>query len=337
MSGPEYDPEFEAYLRRRVRFDRRLHKSLARLEPPAELDRIVIGMAREAIQAPPGTPLFRAPKWAAPLAMAACLLMSFSLMLDVGLREATHHDALNGPLMVDMSPAPQVPMPESAPAPAAEPPSAATPVDSSPAIATRAAHQRVASINRVQGAPSRILARLSTAVAMATAAAPAAPPTASYASRQEEPESGHYSGGYAASPIRLAAAAPEMETVVVVGTRIHYEGQVESVAASSAISVQSLAEAGDTRVEPAIPDLPPSLLGSKAARAAARNLAGSASPATEADLRAHPDPKAWLDHIEKVRAAGLISAADLELKLFRDAYPAYPVPSELHPADGGVQ
>ena len=262
--------------------------------------------------------------------------MSFSLMLDVGLREATHHDALNGPLMVDMSPAPQVPMPESAPAPAAEPPSAATPVDSSPAIATRAAHQRVASINRVQGAPSRILARLSTAVAMATAAAPAAPPTASYASRQEEPESDHYSGGYAASPIRLAAAAPEMETVVVVGTRIHYDGQAMAIAAPSA-AIQSLEELSDSRPEPAIPDLPPSLLGSKAARAAARNLAGSASPATEADLRAHPDPKAWLDHIEKVRAAGLISAADLELKLFRDAYPAYPVPSELHPADGGVQ
>ena len=103
MSGPEYeyDAEFEAYLRRRVRLDRRF-RAFDRLEPPAELDRIIIRQAREAIQVPASAPAFRTPKWAAPMALAATLLVSFSLLLDVGLRQAAHHDALSAPMVVEM-------------------------------------------------------------------------------------------------------------------------------------------------------------------------------------------------------------------------------------------
>jgi hypothetical protein len=103
MSGPEYeyDAEFEAYLRRRVRLDRRF-RAFDRLEPPAELDRIIIRQAREAIQVPASVPAFRTPKWAAPMALAATLLVSFSLLLDVGLRQAVHHDALSAPMVVEM-------------------------------------------------------------------------------------------------------------------------------------------------------------------------------------------------------------------------------------------
>ena len=103
MSGPEYeyDAEFEAYLRRRVRLDRRF-RAFDRLEPPAELDRIIIRQAREAIQVPANAPAFRTPKWAAPMALAATLLVSFSLLLDVGLRQAVQHDALSAPMVVEM-------------------------------------------------------------------------------------------------------------------------------------------------------------------------------------------------------------------------------------------
>jgi hypothetical protein len=92
MSGPERDDDFEAYLRRRARFDRRL-KSLDRLEPPLELDRIIIGQARQAIQGAPPVPLFRAPRWALPMGMAATILISLSVLLDLGVRDAIRKDA----------------------------------------------------------------------------------------------------------------------------------------------------------------------------------------------------------------------------------------------------
>jgi hypothetical protein len=92
MSGPERDDEFEAYLRRRARIDRRL-KSLDRLEPPLELDRIIIGQARQAIQGAPPVHMFRAPRWALPMGMAATILISLSVLLDLGVRDAIRKDA----------------------------------------------------------------------------------------------------------------------------------------------------------------------------------------------------------------------------------------------------
>ena len=92
MTGLERDDEFEAYLRRRVRIDRRL-RSLDRLEPPAELDRIIIGQARQAIQGAPPVPMFRAPRWALPMGMAATILISLSVLLDLGVRDAIRKDA----------------------------------------------------------------------------------------------------------------------------------------------------------------------------------------------------------------------------------------------------
>lgn len=97
MSGPERDDDFEAYLRRGARFDRRL-KSLDRLEPPLELDRMIIGQARQAIQGAPPVPLFRgsghpAPRWALPMGMAATILISLSVLLDLGVRDAIRKDA----------------------------------------------------------------------------------------------------------------------------------------------------------------------------------------------------------------------------------------------------
>ena len=92
MTGPERDDEFEAYLRRRVRIDRRL-RSLDRLEPPAELDQIIIGQARQAIQGAPPVPMFRAPRWALPMGMAATILISLSVLLDLGVRDAIRKDA----------------------------------------------------------------------------------------------------------------------------------------------------------------------------------------------------------------------------------------------------
>jgi hypothetical protein len=336
MSGPEYDPEFEAYLRRRVRFDRRLPRSLSRLEPPEDVDRIVIAMAREAIQPLPNAPLLRAPRWAIPLVMAASVLVSFALMLEVGLRPTPYKMMSSAPVIVELSnPAPE-------PAPPARPESATerlaresrvgTP---SPRVAEKApearrpglwaaVRQRLA-LNR--GTPHRAIASSPAAAAAAPSAEPVT--TANFANRvANDGDQGRYGGGgdYVPASIRLASNGREMQTVVVVGTRVHFDRGMPL----GSIRVQTYSDYALERhpVQPAaIPDLPSGLLEEgRTARPAVRSLAGSASPEAEEERRAHPDPKEWLEHIREVRSEGLEDAADQELKLFRDAYPAYPVP-----------
>jgi hypothetical protein len=92
MSDPEQDDEFESYLKRRVPIKKGT-TPVDRLEPPAELDRIVIGQARQAIQGPTPMPVYRAPKWALPTALAASILISFAVLLGLSVRAAKHADA----------------------------------------------------------------------------------------------------------------------------------------------------------------------------------------------------------------------------------------------------
>jgi hypothetical protein len=91
MSDSEQDDEFEAYLKRRTPIDKRM-SSLDQLEPPPELDRIVIGKARKAIHGGSPFNLYHAPKWALPVGLAATILISFAVLLDLGVR-AKRNDA----------------------------------------------------------------------------------------------------------------------------------------------------------------------------------------------------------------------------------------------------
>jgi hypothetical protein len=213
MSGPEYDPDFEAWLRGRARLDRRLPRSMTRLEPPAELDRIVIGMAREAIHPLPNAPLFRAPKWAVPLAMAASLLVSFTLMLDVGLRQGMPQEAVSEPVVVEMT-NPTAP-PAQAPAAALAVPAAPT-TRESPRVSTFHMFRQRLAANRLSSSHHG---------AVASTPAPAVAAADAEGARAAEPaaagvEEARYGGGHAPAPFRLASAPPEMDTVVVIGTRI---------------------------------------------------------------------------------------------------------------------
>jgi hypothetical protein len=85
VSDSEHDDEFEEYLKRRVPIDKGANP-LEPLEPPPELDRIVIGKARKAIQGAAPIHLYRAPKWALPVGLAATILLSFAILLDLGVR-----------------------------------------------------------------------------------------------------------------------------------------------------------------------------------------------------------------------------------------------------------
>jgi hypothetical protein len=82
VTDPERDEEFEAYLHRRSVLSIRA-QSDEKLEPPADLDAIVLRKARQAIHSPQQMPLYRAPRWALPVALAATVLLCISVALNV--------------------------------------------------------------------------------------------------------------------------------------------------------------------------------------------------------------------------------------------------------------
>jgi hypothetical protein len=111
-----------------------------------------------------------------------------------------------------------------------------------------------------------------------------------------------------------------MEIVTVIGTRVHEAYAMSAVAASPVTSISSEA------IESApsyVPDI--------------SNIQIEGGPSWAAERHRHPNPKVWLDHIRKMRAAGLAAAADQELRRFHDAYPDFPTPSDAPSTDGGAQ
>jgi hypothetical protein len=80
MTG--HDDEFDDFLRRRRPMFERPNDDL---EPPAELDRIVLRQAREAIEMEKPARVFRAPYWSMPVALAATLVLAFTIILRVGM------------------------------------------------------------------------------------------------------------------------------------------------------------------------------------------------------------------------------------------------------------
>lgn len=84
MTEPEHEKAFEDYLSRRAGISARLTESDG-LEPPAELDRIVLANAREAIRIRSSPPPFRFARWAVPFGAVATVVLSFAVVLHLGL------------------------------------------------------------------------------------------------------------------------------------------------------------------------------------------------------------------------------------------------------------
>lgn len=122
-----HEDEFETYLRQRSVLPGRLTSS-ERIEPPKDLDAIVLERARRAIHAPPPMRLYRAPRWALPVALAATLLLSFSIVLNISLTmRPPAQPASTGETARAVAPPPAArQQPASAPAPASPPPATMT-------------------------------------------------------------------------------------------------------------------------------------------------------------------------------------------------------------------
>jgi hypothetical protein len=257
VSDSEQDDDFEAYLKRRVP----LHKGGTppdRLEPPPELDRIVIGNARRAIQGAAPVRLYKAPKWALPVGLAATIVLSSVVVLELGLR-AKQPVVAQEPVETEL---------------VAEAPEA------SALAAPDAATQGTSTAAHKPGAKSQ----------------------------------GHRSAAKAAKHIRLPAipttpwppaVAPNTAPAVVADT----PGQPDAESARTRLARVEVAAARLRDAE------------TVAARSASQTAASPAPPT-------HLDPATWLRQIEKLRSEGQAAEAERQMKLFREAYPAYPIANE---------
>ncbi len=174
MSDSEQDDEFEAYLKRRTPIDKGT-RSREQLEPPPELDRIVIGKARKAIQGASPLNMYHAPKWALPVALAATILISFAVLLDLGVRakrnDASLQAARSETLAAPDSPAPL--RPGSAPAPLHAPSiSAAVPLPAPAPTVGEVANTTPAASAEVEFTSDRARTRLARAEKAAKRARP---------------------------------------------------------------------------------------------------------------------------------------------------------------------
>jgi hypothetical protein len=76
------DDEFEDFLTRRKPIFRGIEDPL---EPPDELDRLVLHQAREAVEGARPQHVYKGPRWGAPLAIAATLVLALTVILQVGM------------------------------------------------------------------------------------------------------------------------------------------------------------------------------------------------------------------------------------------------------------
>jgi len=285
MTGP--DDEFDDFLTRRKPVFRRTSDDP--LEPPAELDRLILSRAREAISAEPPQRVFRAPRWGMPVALAATLMLAVTVVMHVGSQKPAA-----APTVALRSISREIPDPAAAPpsAPAME---SASPA-SSAADAAYALHDESATDGPIvvdlsspmsdkqeqaRHEPAR-RARAAEVYANTAQPAPAAPP-AGFVSEQEAaryappPEAGSGSR-------TLAREVPAPASGVVVNG-----------ARAEATST------GELRTDTA------------AVKAAAD------APAYRRDS------KTWMAEIERLRAAGDVARAEAELEEYKRAHRAYAV------------
>ena len=343
MTDPEHDEAFETYLKRRSVFPEALDEEL---EPPGALDQRVLDKARQAIRAQAAPDhgkqqMARAPRWAMPVALAATILLCLSVVLNISLN--TNRPAPNPQRMsaargaaekkVAGLTAPQPPMvaertPEMPP-PANAPAVAAAPVASAPPQAAAAAPS--------VPPPQAAAAASSAPPAQAAAAAPSVPPPQAVAAASSAPPAQAAAAAPSAPPAQAAAAVPSAPAQAI--------ARVPGAAGSSAAYGESTAQADTGTDVPRIASRSAADNAATLEKRADASASGTTPVAPAGDrqtdagensgyvtrqaVRAaaagpHPtDPKAWLQQIDALRAAGKIDRANTEMHRFRAAFPGY--------------
>jgi len=321
MSDSGHDDELEAYLKRRAPFQKGI-KPPDRLEPPPELDRIVIGNARKAIQGATPVPLYRAPKWALPAALAATIVLSFAVILELGLRARQPAPA---PEPIDTEIVADAPLITPAPAVAA------------PEIPTAEANSHVAG----SGANGRQSASRVAATAR-SAAAPKANPPAKAVARLRLPAiptdpwppvaaSNISAATDAAQPQPDEKARTRLARVEVAQSRSRVDAESSDEATPSISNAEPNPSAGAPPRVAYAPARPPTMQTPNVVTLEEVIVTG---PAPSHHARAaHLDPATWVSEIEKLHNSGHTAEAERQIKRFREAYPVYPLPTQAAAAD----
>jgi hypothetical protein len=92
MSELEREADLQEHLERRSRLQRKLTE-IDRLEPPEELDRIVLSRARVAIEGNEGMPLYRSLRSSLPFGLAATLVLVITVVIATHPRSRPHPTA----------------------------------------------------------------------------------------------------------------------------------------------------------------------------------------------------------------------------------------------------
>jgi hypothetical protein len=395
MTDPGQDEAFETYLKRQSVLPSEL-LSDDRLEPPAALDAMVLKKAREAIKAPAAPDqgrqqMYRAPRWAVPVALAATIMLCLSVVMNISLntnrptpaanlqrmtaaradvnartegnisadrRESVPGDipsreiilpeakvassaAPHPPVVAEQAPGPpppaSAPMAQ-APAPAAAPGAlgsgAPTHAKTAPDALARAAPAPGAMREASSAYPEsalqppaseepRLAARSATDKAAmfakrADASVPGAAPSAAGAARDSTTETDGYRAAAPAEPPAAGAPAPDVATATAVQAATAGRQQPAAAAGPQA------ATAGGPQPAPSAGPQAATAGGPQPAPSAGPQAATADGPQPGAAAGRHPaDPKAWLQQIDALRAAGKIDRADAEMRRFRAAFPGY--------------
>ncbi len=299
------DRELEDFLARRSVLHRRLADRDYH-EPSPELDRLVLERARQAIEVPANAPMYRAPRWALPVALAASVVLALAVVLNVARLRGGDGYSVAAPMSTV----------ETGPGSTAD--TKAAPITPPAGGAPLAEKARSAS----KTGPG------STAD---TKAAPITPPAGAAPLGQQAwslSETG---------PGSTADTKPAPTTPLAGGAQLAQQARSASSAAPKA-RVSSThtprfarAEAAsEGRVTPARENALRMSEGEGPNTAIARPQPSEAPPPGArtpalADKGAHTDPQAWMRQIEQLRLAGKSADADREIAAFRKAFPQVPV------------
>ena len=309
MSDSEHDEEFEAYLKRRASF----HKGITSsddLEPPPELDRIIIGNARRAIREAAPVPVYRAPKWALPAALAATVVISCAVVLELGLRT---HQTAPAPEPIDTEIVADAPLLKDAPAPAMARPETAPPRATEQLPASRVTATARSNAAPKATAPAKAVARLRLP---AIPTDPWPPVAASNASPTAD----------AAQPQADEKARTRLARVEVAESRSRADAESSGDAVPSISNADPNPSASAPPRVAYAPARPPTTQTPDVVTLEEVIVTG---PAPSHHARAaHLDPATWVSEIEKLHNAGRTAEAERQIKRFREAYPAYPLPTE---------
>jgi len=279
------DDEFDDFLARRKPIFSRASENP--LEPPDELDRLVLRQAREAIASEKPQRVFKGPGWAVPMSLAATVLLAVTVVLRVEMPTKASSDEVALQTVAQRIDAAPAAMPDNL-ARAEAAPSTAEAQGTNSTLADRHAEPPRAQ-DKFEGSPQSrdrraIVADTTRVAGGITPSAPASSSPGGFVSEAEADR-------YAAPPPGASAAR-------------------NATAPTAGVVVEDSVTGARTVVTTVAP--PPT----EAERALAK---ANAAPAFRRDA------KSWLAEIDKLRAQGKSAQADAELAEYKRQYRAYAV------------